>query len=53
MTPRIQNPRTAGRAEAEKMMGLSDLNGPSEVKNPKKVIATLSWIRAAINAAVH
>ncbi len=32
LTQRIQDPRTAGRAEAEKMLGLSNLSGPSEVK---------------------
>ena len=53
LTQRIQDPRTAGRAEAEKMLGLSDLSGPSEVNNPKTVIATLIRSRAVIDVAVH
>jgi hypothetical protein len=53
LTQRIQDPRTAGRAEAEKILGLSDLSGPSEVKNPKTVIATLSRSHAVIDVAVH
>ncbi len=31
-TQRIQDPRTVGRAEAEKMLGLSNLSGMREVK---------------------
>ena len=51
LTQRIQDPRAAGRAEAEKMLGLSDLSDP--VKNPKTVIATLSRSRAVIDVAMH
>jgi hypothetical protein len=53
LTERIQDSRRAGRAKAEKMLSLSDLSGPSEVKNPKTVIATLSRSHAVIDVAVH
>ena len=36
LTQRIQDPRTAGRAEAEKIMGPSDLSGPREVKKSEE-----------------